>query len=113
MSTTLSFWTRFNEVSIEIQNSCSATRLKDNSNLYFDISWLVYEEYIAKSEQSLDQWAALVKKYPDRFMIGTDVVGHWTQYKANVEKYYALLDRLPKEVAQDLSYGNILRLCHQ
>ena len=93
----------------EIADSC----LKDNSNLYFDISWLVFEEYIAKSERSLDQWAALVKKYPDRFMIGTDVVGHWSQYKANVEKYYVLLDRLPKGVAQGLSYGNILRLRHQ
>lgn len=70
------------------------------------------EEYIAKTEKSLDQWARLIRKYPDRFMIGTDVVGHWTQYKVNIEKYYVLLDRLPKEVAQNLSYGNILRLCH-
>ena len=86
--------------------------LKDNKNLYFDISWLVFEDYIAKSEKTLDQWAALIKKYPDRFMIGTDVVGHWKTYKANVEKYYPLLDRLPKEAAAMLSHGNILRLCH-
>lgn len=86
--------------------------LKDNRNLYFDISWLVFEEYIARTEASLDQWAALVKKYPDRFMIGTDVVGHWKNYRANVVKYYALLDRLPKDTAAMLSHGNILRLCH-
>ena len=93
---------------LEIANST----LKDNKNLFFDISWLVFEEYIAKTEKSLDQWAALIRQYPDRFMIGTDVVGHWTTYKANIEKYYPLLDRLPKDVAQNLSYGNILRLCH-
>ena len=87
--------------------------LKENKNLFFDISWLVFEDYIAKSEKTLDQWASLIKKYPERFMIGTDVVGHWTQYKANVEKYYALLDRLPSSVAQDICYGNILKLTHQ
>lgn len=99
---------------VEVPNllEIADSALKDNKNLYFDISWLVFEDYIAKTEKTLDQWAALIKKYPDRFMIGTDVVGHWTQYKANIEKYYVLLDRLPKETAQNLSYGNILRLCH-
>ena len=87
--------------------------LKKTRICFFDISWLVFEDYIAKSEKTLDQWASLIKKYPERFMIGTDVVGHWTQYKANVEKYYALLDRLPSSVAQDICYGNILKLTHQ
>lgn len=99
---------------VEVPNllEIADSTLKDNKNLFFDISWLVFEEYIAKTEKSLDQWAGLIRKYPDRFMIGTDVVGHWTQYKVNIEKYYVLLDRLPKDVAQNLSYGNILRLCH-
>ncbi len=99
---------------VEVPNllEIADSTLKDNKNLFFDISWLVFEEYIAKSERSLDQWAALIRKYPDRFMVGTDVVGHWKQYKANIEKYYVLLDRLPKDAAQDLSFGNILRLCH-
>ena len=43
--------------------------LKENKNLFFDISWLVFEDYIAKLEIYLDQLSYLIKKYQDLFMI--------------------------------------------
>ncbi len=79
-------------------------------NLYVDISWVVYPDYIGKDEASLKAWAALISEFPDRFMIGTDKVGHWDGYVAEVTKYYPLLDLLDAETADRLARGNILRI---
>ena len=32
-----------------------------------------------------DMWAAVIEKYPDRFMIGSDKVGHWADYPHEIE----------------------------
>ncbi|MCM0755441.1 amidohydrolase [Desulfovibrio aminophilus] len=84
--------------------------LQRHSNLYFDLSWLVFENYIAKDEASFAAWADLIARRPGRFMVGTDVVGHWDKYAANVLKYNALLDRLPSKTARMVARDNILGL---
>lgn len=88
------------------------TMLKKNKNLYYDISWVVFEEYIGKSEKSLDKWAALIEKYPDRFMIGSDKVGHWEGYENEIWKYYPLVDRLSDTTKRRVTQTNILKLIH-
>ena len=65
-----------------------------NDNLFFDISWLVLDRYILKDEQSIEKWCLLFEQYPERFLFGTDVVGHWAGYSSSVRQYdrlYALL----------------------
>ena len=52
----------------------------------------------------------LIEKYPDRFMIGTDKVGHWGTYPAEVVKYYKLLDRLSESTRNKICRENILSL---
>ena len=59
---------------------------------------------------SLDDWVRFIEKYPDRIMIGTDVVGHWEKYPAEVFKYYSILDRLSPATARKLGYENFLSL---
>ena len=41
---------------VEVPNllEIADSTLKDNKNLFFDISWLVFEEYIAKSESLIN-----------------------------------------------------------
>lgn len=80
-------------------------------NLYFDLSWVVFEQDIAKDDDSLRQWAKLLQKYPDRFMIGTDSVGSFDNY--NIRKYDRLLDLLDSETAANVAHRNILRLLPQ
>lgn len=84
--------------------------LRGHPNLYFDISWLVFENYIARDETSLDLWAGLMERHAERFMIGSDVVGHWAGYPPNITKYRTLLDRLSPQAAAAVARGNILRL---
>jgi predicted TIM-barrel fold metal-dependent hydrolase len=57
-----------------------------------------------------DMWAAIIEKYPDRFMIGTDKVGHWTDYPHEIGKYYMLIDKLKPETARKLCRENVLAL---
>lgn len=86
--------------------------LEDNPNLYYDISWVVFDDYIDKSEETLDEWAELIMKYPDRFMIGSDKVGHWDGYEKDIYKYYTLIDRLDNQTKEMLTRTNILELIH-
>ncbi|MEE0026649.1 MAG: amidohydrolase family protein [Atopobiaceae bacterium] len=105
---------------VEIQNlpQIAGEMLADNPNLYTDLSWVVYDYYIRDSfpngyldGNTMDDWVSLCEAYPDRIMIGTDKVGHWATYPAEVVKYYELLDRLQPETAQKICRDNILRLC--
>lgn len=105
---------------VEIQNlpQIAGEMLADNPNLHTDLSWVVYDYYVRDSfpdgyldGNSMDDWVALCEAYPDRIMIGTDKVGHWATYPAEVVKYYELLDRLQPETAQKICRDNILRLC--
>jgi len=91
--------------------------LRGNKNLWVDISWLVYDYYFLDQfpnnyfdGDSLDDWAALIERHPDRFMIGTDKVGHWKTYPAEVVKYYTLLDKLRPATVDLICRENALSL---
>ena len=91
--------------------------LSENSNLYVDISWVVYDYYFLNQfpdnypdTDTFKDWVKLVNKHPDRIMIGTDKVGHWETYPQEVFKYYKLLDKLDPEVAQKICRDNALSL---
>ena len=84
--------------------------LKENSNLYYDISWIVFEDYINKDAKSLKEWAKLIEKYPDRFILGSDKVGHWDTYPQEITKYTPLIKLLSDDTAAKLTGGNMLRL---
>lgn len=104
---------------VEIQNLVAiASELLDaHPNLYVDISWLVFDYYFLDrfpnnymDGDSLDDWAAFMDKYQDRVLIGTDKVGHWATYPAEVVKYYKLLDKLSPDVARKVCRDNVLKL---
>ncbi len=82
-------------------------------NLYVDISWVVYDDYIAQSDEALLKWAAFMERHADRVLIGTDVVGHWASYGPTAMKYGALLDLLSEDAARQIGYENLLRLIHR
>jgi len=97
---------------VEVDNlaETAATLLAENDNLYFDISWVVYDDYIAQDDASLAEWAMLIEQYPDRFMIGTDLVGRFGNYNASISRYGPLVDLLSEDTARKLCSENILSL---
>jgi hypothetical protein len=85
------------------------------SNLYFDLSWDEVAKYLVASEASIDVSAALVNRFPDRFLFGTDVVApaDAQQYYRVFEIYRPFLDRLTPAARAQLLRGNYERLFGQ
>ena len=104
---------------VEVQHliTIASELLDTHPNLYVDISWLVYDYYFLDrfpnqyiDGDSLSDWTRFMIRYQDRVLLGTDKVGHWATYPAEVVKYYSLLDTLPAEVVEKISRSNVLRL---
>ncbi len=91
--------------------------LRENPNLWIDISWVVYDYYFLdecpegfQPGTTLDTWVDLLERWPDRFLLGTDVLGHWQAYPQTIAKYYKLLDRLTPPTARAVCHDNVLGL---
>ena len=77
-------------------------------HVYLDISWVVFEEYILKDPAA---WAKLIKKYPENFMIGSDSVGKYDNYRQEIHKYEQLFEHIDdKKVIENLVQKNLLRI---
>jgi hypothetical protein len=62
--------------------------------------------------QLCPEWRALLLKYPDRFLIGSDtwVNQHWLYYDDLMQGYRAWLGGLPADVARRIAWNNGARL---
>jgi hypothetical protein len=83
------------------------TVLKKYPNLWIDISWVVFENDLLKNGVPDEAWVRLIEEFPDRFLIGTDKVGHFADYPQEVQKYYKFLDKLRPETARKLAKENL------
>ncbi len=78
-------------------------------NLYIDLSWTVLHPYLLSEDGKPDaDWVALVKRYPERFMLGSDVVGKFDKVGAELHSFDPFLDALPADVAQQVARDNFL-----
>lgn len=77
-------------------------------NLWIDVSWVVFENDLLKNGAPDPAWVKLIEAYPDRFLIGTDKVGHFAEYPQEVQKYYQFLDELRPSTANKLARENLL-----
>jgi predicted TIM-barrel fold metal-dependent hydrolase len=81
-------------------------------NLYVDLSWDQVAKYVVASPEATKATAALINKFPDRFLFGTDEVAPTEQAKyLNVyEQYAPLLAELTPEAREKFLKGNYERL---
>lgn len=78
-------------------------------NLYIDLSWSVLRPYLLDKQGKPDQdWLALVKRYPERFMLGSDVVGKFAGLGEQLQGFDPFLDALPEDVARKVARDNFL-----
>jgi predicted TIM-barrel fold metal-dependent hydrolase len=81
---------------------------KHSSHVYIDLSWVVYPDYVL---QDLDAWAALIRKYPRSFMIGSDAVGRFGDYTDLIRIYDPLFEALEdKGLVEAIANGNFARI---
>lgn len=84
--------------------------LRTYPNLYFDISWVVFEQIIAPDGVPDPDWVAIFEQFPTRFMVGTDKIGGFKDYIQTIRKYDVLFDALTPETAKKLASENIFEL---
>jgi len=84
--------------------------LAEYDNLYIDLSWTVLEPYLLDGGEPDEDWVALVTQYPDRFMVGTDLVGRFDNLASNIRAFDVFLDALPDDVAERVARTNMLAL---
>lgn len=84
----------------------------DLKNVYFDISWDEVAKYVVSTPESLANTTAMVNRYPDRFLFGTDEVA-----PANQEKYLKIFNQyepfwklLTNEASEKVRKGNYQRI---
>ena len=87
-------------------------RSPDLPNLYFDISWDETAKYIIASPEATKTVAALMERYPDRFLFGTDEVAPTTEagYTKVFEMYQPLWNTLSPRTSEKVRLGNYERL---
>lgn len=78
-------------------------------NLYVDLSWSVLQPYLLdKQGKPRAQWLELVKRFPERFMLGSDVVGRFGSLAEQLRGFDPFLDALPEDVARKVARDNFL-----
>jgi predicted TIM-barrel fold metal-dependent hydrolase len=84
----------------------------DLKNLYIDLSWDEVAKYVVASPEAVEATAALIRKYPDRFLFGTDEVAPPDQqkYLKTYDMYAPLLAALPSDVREKFLKGNYERI---
>lgn len=85
------------------------TLLSEHDNLWIDLSWSVLEPHILDGDDDpRNAWLSLVGKHPDRFMLGSDLVGHFGNLDRTMSRFAPLLDALPPDVARKVARDNFL-----
>lgn len=83
-------------------------------HLYIDLSWTMLEPYLLDKDGKPDpRWVQLVERYPDRFMIGSDVVGSFKNLGEHMKGFDLFLDALPDAVAHKVARDNFLAVLPQ
>jgi hypothetical protein len=82
------------------------------SHVCFDISWDEVAKYVVATPESTARVAAILNRYPDRFLFGTDTVAPASPqaYYAVFEMYGPLWGLLTPETSRKVRLGNYARL---
>jgi len=73
---------------------------------------LSYRADIASGAKVSPDWRALLTRYPDRFLLGSDTWTNerWSGYGGIIDDYRAWLADLPHDIAEGLLWGNGARM---
>ncbi len=88
-----------------------AKLLSRHPRLFIDLSWSVLQPYLLQEDGTpRGQWIALIKQYPTRFIIGSDVVGRFDDLGKKLEAFDGFLQALPDDVARGVAGTNLCNL---
>ncbi|CRM17570.1 MULTISPECIES: amidohydrolase family protein [Pseudomonas] len=80
-------------------------------NLYIDLSWSMLTPYLLdEAGKPRPEWVKLVERFPERFMLGSDVVGRFNKLGKEMRRFDPFLDALPAQVAHKVARDNFLAI---
>ncbi len=80
-------------------------------NLSIDLTSHLYELYLAPGGRFDRSWITVVEKHPGRFMVGSDVVGHFDDgYREHITRNYLVLDELSPATREKVARTNFLAI---
>jgi hypothetical protein len=84
----------------------------DLPHLYFDISWSEVARYVVASPEATSITAAMLERYPDRFLFGTDEVAPQAQadYMRVFQMYAPLWRSLSPQTSEKVRKANYARV---
>ncbi|WP_245977734.1 amidohydrolase family protein [Kushneria sinocarnis] len=95
-------------------NATVARLLERYPNLYVDLSWSVLHPYLLDGRgEARETWVALVERYPTRFMLGSDLVGHFGPLGRVMDGFRPFLDELDGSTSRAVAQDNFRRLMDQ
>lgn len=78
--------------------------------LHLDVSWVSYDELISVDRLLSQDWTALIERFADRFMIGSDLVGRFDKLKPTLRRYDDVLQALSEPARRKVAKGNAERI---
>lgn len=82
-----------------------------HDNLSIDLSWTVLRPYLLDdNDRPAPRWLNLVSRYPDRFLIGSDLLGRYKNLGNKLNDYELFLRALPEDTARAVARDNFLAL---
>ncbi len=81
------------------------------SHVYMDISWDQVAKYAVATPETIKRTAAMLNKYPDRFLFGTDCVAPTEESQMDVYRIWEpVWELLTPEAKEKITKGNYERL---
>lgn len=94
-----------------------------SSHVSIDLSWVVFEDYLVQKDadgamirdsegdpEIRKEWISLIEKYPTSFMLGSDKVGKFHNYRDEIRRYNVLLKVLSPETRKLVARDNAIRV---
>lgn len=82
--------------------------LAAHDNLWVDLSWSVLEPHVLDDDGTPRKaWIDLIEAHPERFLLGSDLVGRFGKLGENLRRFDALLDALDRDTADRLAHRNL------
>jgi predicted TIM-barrel fold metal-dependent hydrolase len=99
------------EIHSEHDHVPTVTRLlAENEALHVDLSWAAVDDVLDASDEPFPQWLELIERFPDRVMLGSDVLGHFEVYDEIFGRTARILDGLSADTRKKVAHGNAERL---
>jgi hypothetical protein len=80
--------------------------LSSHRNLWVDLSWVIYEDAICSQLAPKPAWVQLIQEFPERFMLGTDLCGHFEHLGKTIARYNNLIKLLPVHLGERVAGKN-------